>query len=35
MEFGVDFDQTAVDLWYEMAWNFHQNPRHFLQGLFP
>ena len=29
MEFGVDLDQTTVDLWRcEMAWNFHDNPRH-------
>ena len=28
MEFGVDFDQTAVDLWYKITWNFHENPCH-------
>ena len=28
MEFGVDLDQTAVDLWPEMTWNFHENPCH-------
>ena len=28
MEFGVDLDQTAVDLWVEMMRNFHDNPCH-------
>jgi len=28
MEFSVDFDQTVVDLWHEMTWNFRENPYH-------
>ena len=28
MEFGVNLDQTAVNLWHEMTWNFHENPFH-------
>ena len=28
MEFGVDFDQNAVELWREMTWSFHENPYH-------
>ena len=28
MEFGVDLDQTAVDLGQEMTWNFRENPCH-------
>jgi len=28
MEFGVNLDQTAVDLWNEGTWNFHGNPCH-------
>ena len=26
MEFGINFDQTFMDLWHEMKWNFHENP---------
>ena len=26
MEFGVNFDQTAVNLWQELTWNFCENP---------
>ena len=26
MEFGMDLDQTVVDLLEEMTWNFHENP---------
>jgi len=25
MEFGVDLDQTALDLWQKMTWNVHEN----------
>ena len=28
MEFGINLDQTAVDLEHEMTWNFHENLRH-------
>ena len=28
MEFGVNWDQTAVDLWHEITWNSHENPYH-------
>ena len=28
MEFDVNFDKTAVDLWREMTWNFQENPCH-------
>ena len=28
MEFGVDLDQTAVNLRREMTWNFHKYPCH-------
>jgi len=33
VKFGVNLDQTAVDLWRcEMTWNFHENPRHIFTG---
>ena len=28
MQFGVNLDQTAVDLRHETAWNFYENPCH-------
>ena len=28
IEFGMDLDQTAVDLRHEMAWNSYENPCH-------
>jgi len=28
MEFGKDFDQTAVDLWHKKIWNVYENPCH-------
>ena len=28
MEFGVNLDQTAVDLWHELTGNFHECPCH-------
>ena len=24
MEFGVNLDQTAINLWHAMTWNFHE-----------
>ena len=36
MEFGVDFDQTTVDLGREMTCNFHEDPCHiFCRVYFP
>ena len=33
IEFGVNLDQTALDLYCEMTWNFREHPcqMHFFQ----
>ena len=33
IEYVVNWDETAVDLWHEMTWNFYESPRHIFYGV--